>query len=218
MPRLVDYIQCLHTTDQTTFQSLPSESMTTIGKQSQSILGSLEIRLGNRGCMIILKTPGRQSTLLLCWRKVELLTYLENSFCVCFWWELREINCALFSYCAIIEVPLGMAPYEALYLNESINLIIKIMCPHQVRHCNFLLLMWSFVNSSITKQGVSSASDRIVLTFQNITINTSQIQLECSSPCLLWHISGLMVYFQVKRSLQQRESSLLSMKICGLRK
>lgn len=82
-----------------------------------------------------------------------------------------------------------MAPYEALYLNESIYLIIKIMCPHQVRHCNFLLL--------IAKQGVSSASNRIVLTFHNITINTSQIQLECSSPCLVWRISGLMVYFQV---------------------
>lgn len=102
--------------------------------------------------------------------------------------------CIIFLPCHIIEEPLGMAPYEALYLNESNYLIIKITCPHQVRHCNFLLLMWSLVNSCIAKQGVSSASNRIVLTFHNITINTSQIQLECSSPCLVWR---LMVYFQV---------------------
>ncbi len=75
--------------------------------------------------------------------------------------------CIILLLCHIIEEPLGLAPYEELYPNESIYLIIKIMFPHQVQHCNFLLLMWSLVNSCIAKQGVSSASYRIVLTFHN---------------------------------------------------
>ncbi len=42
MPRLVDYVQCLHAIGQTTFES---SSMKTIGKQSQNpyVLGKLEI-------------------------------------------------------------------------------------------------------------------------------------------------------------------------------
>lgn len=124
------------------------------------------------------------------------LSYLLTEYLLCMLLMWNQL-CIIFLLCHIIEEPLGMALYEALYLNESINLIIKIMCPHQVWHCNFLLLMWRLFNSCITKQGVSSASNRIVLTFNNITKNTSQIQLECSSPCLVWRISGLMVYFQV---------------------
>ncbi len=59
---LVDCVKCLHAIGQTTFQSLPTESMKTIGKQSQN-LDILEI-LGKKEDVYTLFKKGGKRWLL----------------------------------------------------------------------------------------------------------------------------------------------------------